>query len=160
MEAHNKQSPYDVNLSQTRPTPAETNYVPAKHFYNRSENSKFTLQDIHGEKFTFKYSPITKKITISTNGLTPDMKIEFGVVARVNPQELKWCAKTKKNGKVYLSLKWDDHSNFFPKFREADNGQQIDQYKLFFGLATRKREFYLPKSEEPPHWAMMRHLEL
>ena len=90
MQAHNKQSPYDVNLSQTRPTPAETNYVPANHFYNRSENSKFTLQDIHGEKFTFSFSTITRKITISTNGLTPDMKIEFGVVARVNPQELTW----------------------------------------------------------------------
>ena len=78
MEAHNKQSPYDVNLSQTRPTPAETNYVPAKHFNNRSENSKFTLQDIYGQKFTFSFSTITKKITISTNGLTHDMKIKFG----------------------------------------------------------------------------------
>ena len=98
MEAHNKQSPYDVNLSQTRPTPAETNYVPANHFYKRTENSKFTLQDIHGAKFAFSYSTITKEITISTIGLTHDNKIEFGVVARVYPHQLKWFGKIKKNG--------------------------------------------------------------
>ena len=156
MEAQNKQSPYDVNLSQTRPTPAETNYVPANHFYNRSENSKFTLQDINGQKFTFRFSTITKDITISTNGLTHDKKIEFGVVARVYPQQLKWCAKTKKNGEVYLSLKWDDHPHFFSKFSML-HGRMQNQYNLFFQVSTRQKESEL---QEPPHYSMIRHLEL
>ena len=156
MEAHNKQSPYDVNLSQTRPTPAKTKYVPANHFYNRSENSKFTLTDIHGEKFTFTYSTITNKISISTNGLTPDMKIEFGVVARVYPNELTWCAKPKKNGEVYLSLKWDDHPHFFSKFSML-HGRMQNQYNLFFQVLTRQKESEL---QEPPHVAMIKNLEL
>ena len=158
MEANNKQSPYDVNLSQTRPTPEIYEaLVPAKHF---TYDTKFTLEDINRKIFEFCFTRSTGRISISTHALTHDMKIQFGVVARLNPQKLKWCATTKKNGKLYLCLKWDNQPHFFSQFREADNGQKIDQYKLFFGLATRKREFYLPKSEEPPHWAMMRHLEL
>ena len=145
MEAHNKQSPYDVNLLQTRPTPEI--YAPAKHF---TYDTKFTLQDINRQIFQFCFTTSTGRISISTH---------IGVVAHLYPHQLKWSA-TKKNGKLYLSLKWDDQPHFFSQFREADNGQKIDQYKLFVGIATRKREFDKPKSEEPPHWAMMRHLEL
>jgi len=156
MEEHNKQSPYDVNLSQTRPTPAETNYVPAKHFYNRSENSNFTLLDIQGQMFTFNYSPITQKISILTHGLTSDMKMEFGVVARVYPNQLTWCATPQKNGEVYLSLKWDDHPHFFSKFKML-HGRMQNQYNLFFQVPTRQKE---SESQEPPHVAMIRDLEL
>ena len=173
MRANHEQNPYFVDLLQNFPTSTHSgntqkNRKTAKWDWRRfgedGQNHfvmdcKFVLQDKNCITFLFEYTAASKKLTIeSYEKEWPDVK------------DLRFYRRTLLDDDSFV-LKWDNNQeeHCFNKYIFR-NGLKTDQYEIYRqNRLNRLYESSIDKwtkqskeseSQEPPHVAMIRDLEL